>query len=258
MTNRERLINYVKHGGKEFICSPQIGAGAGFDTKVVGKTWFSQTTFEDTKSACEKFDMVPLYNFGLPDLVEMTSDIKRVPKPVRENEQGRRFYETEFITPKGSLNSIVIEDELKGCCQTKYYVTEEEELDIVEYFLDSVLEVTDYSFVTEKIKEYRRIIGEDTALDIQWQMQPYELFCFPDTMNTAIFALECPEIFHRLMDKILALDEKIIKAVAKGGADFVFLGGPGSEMISPKYYEDFIVPYSKQATDMVHKENMLV
>ena len=51
MTNRQKLLNYIKNGGDEFICSPQIGAGAGFDTKMAGKTWFSQTTHEDTKRA---------------------------------------------------------------------------------------------------------------------------------------------------------------------------------------------------------------
>jgi uroporphyrinogen-III decarboxylase len=29
-------------------------------------------------------------------------------------------------------------------------------------------------------------------------------------------------------------------------------------MISPRYYEDFLVPYSKQVTDMVHRAGMLV
>ena len=104
----------------------------------------------------------------------------------------------------------------------------------------------------------RRVIGEDQALDIQWAMQPYELLCFPNTMDTAVFALTCPETFRRLMDKILRLDEKLLPVVAAGGADFVFLGGPGSEMISPQYYEDFLVPYSQIITQMAHQNGLLV
>ncbi len=63
MTPREKFINYVKNGGKEFICSPQIGAGAGFDAKMSGKTWYSDATYLDTKAVCQKFDMVPLLYF---------------------------------------------------------------------------------------------------------------------------------------------------------------------------------------------------
>ncbi len=258
MTNRETLIHYIKNGGSSFICSPQIGAGAGFDTKIVGKTWFSSTTYEDTRTVCEMFDIVPLYNFPLPDLTCLLKEIKWVSEPVTTNDAGRRFYRSTFQTPKGSLTSVTIEDELKGCCQTKYPITEEAELDILEYYLDSLLEVTDFTPITEQINQVRQIVGEENALDIQWAMQPYELLCFPSTMDTAMFAMECQEQFYRLMDKILLLDERLIRAVAAGGSDFVFLGGPGAEMISPRYYEDFLVPYSKQITEMVHQEKMLV
>ena len=258
MTNRQKFINYVKYGGKEFICSPQIGAGAGFDAKISGKTWYSDATYLDTKAVCQKFDMVPLINLGLPDISDISPDMKRINKPVRTNENGRRFYESELVTPKGTLNSISIEDELKGGCPIKYFVTQESELDVLDYFLDSLIEVKDFSYVTQKIKEYREAIGEDYAIDIQWSMQPYELFCFTNNMDNAIFALECPEKLRKLMDKILILDEKIIDAVAKGGADFVFLGAPGIEVASPKYYDDFIVPYSKMVTDMVHKSGLMV
>jgi uroporphyrinogen-III decarboxylase len=60
------------------------------------------------------------------------------------------------------------------------------------------------------------------------------------------------------MDKILRLNERLLPEVKRGGADFVFLGGPGSEMISPRYYENFIVPYSKIITDMAHSEGLLI
>ena len=159
MTNRQKLLNYIKNGGDEFICSPQIGAGAGFDTKMAGKTWFSQTTHEDTKRACEAFDMVPLYNFGLPDLTALTSDIRWQGEPMTVNENGRRFYKNNFVTPKGTLYLTVIEDELKGSCQTKYLITQEEELDILEYYLDSLLEVKDYSYITQGVRDIRNLLG---------------------------------------------------------------------------------------------------
>lgn len=53
MTAREQLISYVKNGGEKFLCSPQIGAGAGFDTKLAGKSWIGDTTLEDTRRAWE-------------------------------------------------------------------------------------------------------------------------------------------------------------------------------------------------------------
>lgn len=258
MTNRELLKDYIINGGKDFIASPQIGAGAGFDAKIAGKEWLSDATFEDTKKACEMFDMIPLYNFGLPDLSSLIDGFYYKSISSIIDERGRKKYETQFVTPKGNLTILGVEEKIIGGAQTKYMITDESELDILEYYLDSLLEVTDYSLVTEGIKNTRNLVGNDDAIDIQWAMQPYEIMGFPDTMNTAIFAMEAPEQFKRLMDKVLALDEKLLPAVAKGGADFVFLGGPGSEMISPTYYEDYLVPYSKIVTDMAHKNGLLV
>jgi uroporphyrinogen-III decarboxylase len=258
MTNRQKLLNYVKNGGDKFICSPQIGAGAGFDAKMVGRKWLSEPTFEDTKRVCEMFDMVPLYNFGLPDLTQLTRDFKWVNTKNVLDIRGRRVIDNSFETPHGNLVSKTIEEQIKGGAQVKYPVTEEGDLKIVEYYLDALLEVRDYSIVSDQVGIIRKALGEDDSMDIQWSMQPYELMCFPDTMNTAIFAMECPELFKRLMDKILRLDEFLLKAVAQGGADFVFLGGPGSEMISPRYYEDYLVPYSKIVTDIAHENGLMI
>ena len=258
MTNRDMLLSYVQHGGTDFLCSPQIGAGAGFDAKITGKEWLSEQTLADTRRACASFDMIPLYNAGLPDLTVLTPDFYRKCAVDRMDEKGRRVQEHQFITPHGILRSKCIEERIKGGAQTKYPITEEEELPVLEAYLDALLDVRDYSPIADGVRMIRDQLGEGEALDIQWAMQPYELLCFPDTMTTALFAMDCPEQFRRLMDKILRLNERLLPAVAQGGADFVFLGGPGSEMISPRYYEEFLIPYSRILSDMAHENGLLV
>ena len=259
-TNRETYRDYVKNGGKMFA-SPQIGAGAGFDTKLAGKEWISQTTFEDLKNACEKFNMVPLYNFGMIDLASLIADECRWENLKSEEAGNRKYYENRLHIGKNGkyfLDVHLMEEKKNGFVQTKYLITEENELEILDYYLDRLLEVTDFTPVAEHVKNCRKTAGEDEAVDIQWAMQPYEMLCFPDTMNTAVFAYEQRDLFIKMMDKILRIDENLIKAAALGGTDFIFLGGPGNEMISPKYYEDFIVPYSKIVTSAAHKENLLI
>ena len=257
MTNRERFVNYVRHGG-DFFCSPQIGAGAGFDTKLAGKKWISETTTEDTISACRRFDIVPLYNFGLPDLAALADSVRVLQKETEyQNENRRRKGGTILETPKGNLETVFIEDERRGTVCTKYLITREEELDILEYCLDAILEQKDFSAAVSHVRQCRGLLGEE-AIDIQWPMQPYEMLCFPDTATTVFLSYDRPAQFRRLMDKILRLDEALLEAVALGGGDFVFLGGPGAEMISPKFYEDYLVPYSKDVTDMAHKNGLLV
>lgn len=254
MNKRERFLDYVKNGGAP-ICSPQIGAGAGFDTKLAGKEWMSQTTLEDTINAVERFDILPLFNVGIDVYMGNPAIIwKETFSDVQDDKVTRSH---ELVTPYGTLSQTMTEEKLKGSVRLKCPVTSVDDLDAMEYCLDVALD-SDSSGITPYIADIVSKIDGRGVLDVQWPMQPYELLCFPDTVTTVMLAMDVPEKFKKIMNKIVLLNEKIIPAVAKGGADFVFLGGPASEMVSPMIYEEFIIPYSKIVTDMVHDAGMMV
>lgn len=257
-SNRTRFLDYVRTGRGNMFCSPQIGAGAGFDARLRGKEWVTEVTLTDTKAVCSRFDMVPLYNAGLPDLTRLTPGFTWEVTAAEVDEKGRRVTERTFRTPVGELGNRTVEERRRGATQTRYPVEEEPELAVLSAWLDALLEAADMDAIRQGVAQLRDEVGGDEALSIQWAMQPYELLCFPDTMHTAILAAECPELFRALMDKILRLDERLLDAVAAGGSDFVFLGGPGSEMISPRYYEDYLIPYSRIVTEMAHAKGLLV
>ena len=257
MTARQQYLSYVRQGGQCF-CSPQIGAGAGFDAKLAGKIWLSETTTEDTIKACRQFDMLPLFNFPLPDLSCLCDSLRWETVSEALLPDGKRHTIRRLSTPRGDLEAHFLEQPRLGGAQTKFPVTAEADLPLLEYYLDCLLECSDFSPITRAVQEIRRQVGEDDALDIQWAMQPYELLGFPNVLDTSVLALECPHTFRRLMDKILLLDERLLPAVAAGGADFVFLGGPGAELISPAYYEEFLIPYSRTLSAMAHAQGLLI
>ena len=254
MTKRQQFVDYVKNGGKQF-CSPQIGAGAGFDTKLAGKTWIGETTFEDTKAAIERFDILPLYNFGIdPGMVNPELQWKVT---ATENTETMRKTEMEMVTKAGTITQTCVEEPIKGGYRTKCPMTSEDELGILEYYVDATLD-GDFSTITNVVKSWRNLVGEDGVLDVQWAVQPYEMFCLYDTVNTVMIVMDYEDQCKKIMEKVLEFNRKAFKAVKAGGADFVFLGGPGSEMISPRFYKDFLIPYSKITTSDAHNEGLLI
>ena len=255
MNLRETFLNYVKNGGEQ-ICSPQIGAGAGFDSKMVGKEWISETTLEDTLETVGRFDIVPLINVGLCDLGGC-NPLMAWREVASEVQDDRTVKDLVLDTPKGVLHTRLTEEKRKGAFRTRYPVQGPSDLEALEYYIDAALD-SDLSAIESYTRDIVTRISGRGALSVQWAAQPYEMLCFPDTVNTVLLANDCEDVFRRLMDKIQILDSKIIESVAKGGADFIFLGGPGSEMISPRYYEDFIIPYSQQVSDMAHSNGLLV
>lgn len=255
MTKREQFTDYVKNGGERFA-SPQIGCGAGFDTKLSGKDWVSETTFSDTIAVTQRFDMVPLYNLGLPE-AGLCDPALGFQETWREDEEERRRFRTELKTPYGVLSREFVEHRFQGVTPVKFAVESEEDLKGLEWYIDAFTQC-DMSPITAWCREQSELVGDKGALSFQWSMQPYELLSWPSTVDTMFLANDCTEYFYKLMDKICGLNVRLMDAVKAGGADFVFLGGPAAEMISPDYFERFLVPYSKMMTDEAHKRGLLV
>lgn len=253
ISKRETFINYVKDGGKKF-CSPQIGAGAGFDTKLAGKKWISETTFDDTLNAVERFDIVPLINVGCA--YESLLDIQW--KLISTQQKDDKIWsEHIFETPVGNLSRTTIETIKEGLFMPEYPVTGENDLTVMEYYIDMLLDAN-FEEIVKLTQNSKDTINNKGAMSVQWAVQPYELLCLPNTVDTLLLHTDYPKRCKKMMDKIVKIDKKLFKKVAEGGADFIFLGAPAAEMLSPAIYEKMIVPYSQIVTKAAHDCGLMV
>lgn len=256
MTKRQQFIDYVKNGGERF-CSPQIGCGAGFDSKMTGHEWVSETPFEDTLACDEMFDMVPLLNIGMPDAGMCNPELAFQTLSFEPGDT-RRKSTYGLKTPVGSVERSFVEDIRVGTVPVKFAIEDEDDLDVFDWYLDGALEV-DTTPITNFLRHVSdNVVGDRAALSLQWGAQPYELLGWPSTVDTMFLANDCPEKFTALMDKILRWDIRLLDCCQKAGVDFVFLGTPAAEMISPSYYERFIVPYSQMFSAEAHKRGVLI
>ena len=256
MTKREIFIDYVRNGGERLVCSPQIGAGAGYDAKISGRRYCGEASAEDTIAVNGRYDTLPLYNAGLDPFMHCP-DVNWIVES-REKTEEKIEVKTRLDTPFGAMRRHMVEYPHKGGFHIMDAVNGPDDMDKFEYIVDRALSHGDYSCYTDLGKRYRKIFGEDVPVSVQWSMQPYELLSYPNTMTDALLPYDDEPRFFRLMDKILELDYRILDALADSGVDFVFLGGPASEIISPAYYEKYLVPYSKLVTDRAHKRGLLI
>ena len=257
MTKREKFIDYVKNGGEQLICSPQIGGGAGYCAKLMGKRFCSEGTTEDTIAVNSRLNMLPLYNFGLDPFMHC-KEIQWVNDSYFKDDT--KIESTSHCdTPHGTMRRHYLEHPGKGGFNIVNAINDEDDLDMLEYVIDTALSSDgDYGCYTELGKKYSQLIGDDGAVSLQWCMQPYEMLGYPPTVATVMLPKYDEERFFSLMDKIVELDKKIIDALCGSGVDFLVLGGPGSEMISPEYYEKYLVPYSKLVTDYAHSKGFMI
>ncbi|ARN57066.1 uroporphyrinogen decarboxylase family protein [Sedimentisphaera salicampi] len=251
MNAGNEFIECVKKGSTKPFVSLQIGAGAGFDVKLAGKQWNSQGTLDDTIRAYEIVGGFPLFNIGLPGLEQLAPDL---PYETENSEtEGEKFTNTHLETPFGQLDWKFHELPKIGTMIMKYPVTvddNENAFNMIKWFADQHYKYKDR--VADKIQPDVDKLKNHGPVSLQWNIQPFELFGLTSVDNLVLLAKLYPEQFRQTCDHIRDINAALLEEVFKTDVDFVFLGAPGSEMLSPEFYEKYIIPDSQKLTDVVH------
>jgi len=256
MNTREKFINYVKNGGDKPFVSFQIGAGAGFDCKLAGKEWITDGTLDDTIKAYQIVGGEPFFNIAMPSFNEVIPELNW--KTDCEIIDNNKFIVSTLNTPYGKLRWEFKEQKKHGLTPLQYPLSLESKnvFEIVSWYAKQYEKTANH--IDKLVKPLIQKAQSHGAVSIQWNIQPFELMGLLSVENLAMLAMLEPENYHQTCDLIREVNLKIIKAVFAAGADFVFLGAPGIEMLSPQIYEEFIVPNSRKITDEIHKLNGLV
>lgn len=253
MSVRKDFLDYVKQGGNDPVVSMQIGAGAGFDTKLAGKEWVSETTLDDLILAYEKTECLPLFNIPLPfDFVpEFTWQSFEISSSDEFRDTGSRM-----DTPFGELVWHCKEQRKHGTTPTKYPIDADSNLDVVKWYAEQVHK--NIGRAGEALVAPLATLQPHGPVSVQWALQPFELFGLSFAVEQSVMLLEDPEYYRGLCDMIRDINIELMAEVFKAGADFVFLGGPGVEAASPMIYEEFLIPDSKIISDAAHEMGGLI
>lgn len=244
----KRFLDYVRHGGDAPYVSLQIGAGAGFDCKLAGKEWASEGTVLDTVAAYAAVGCDPLLNVSLPEFGAAVPAINWETRT--ESEDGDRVTYRRLDTPFGEIRWKLHERKHSGLTPMTYPVTIDDSLDVVAWYADRFYEGIPY--IPELLGPLLEQALPHGAVSVQWNVQPFELLGLASVPDLVMHAMTDPARYRQVCDRIRDVNIEALKAVYGCGADFIFLGGPGAEMMSPKLYESFIVPDSQQITTAAH------
>ncbi len=254
MTQRKRFLEYVRRGGSERMVSLQIGGGAGFDAKLAGKTWVSETTIEDTMAAYELVGGDGLINVGLPGFDRYVPELTW--QHARTDTATERITRSRLYTPFGALEWEHCERPREGSTPVRYPIRFGDKTDVVSWLIERQYEALPY--VPDMVGPLIEYVHPEWPLCIQWSVQPFEMLCLTPAPDAVLFAMHDMDAYRSLCDRILDLNVALCRAVIQAGADFIFLGGPGRELMSPLLYETFMVPDSARISTAVHEAGGMV
>ncbi len=251
---RQRFLEYVRGGGDQPYVSLQIGAGAGFDARLAGREWNSEATLADTIAAYQAVGCDALLNLSLPAFGQVFSPLAW--QNETEAAGHDRITLSRLDTPFGPLQFKIHETKKNGATPMAYPLGADDSLDPVLWYADRHAQAIEY--VPDLLGPVLEQAQPHGAVSIQWNLQPFELFGLASVPDLVLQAMLNPDRYRQVCDRIREVNILLARKVIQCGADFVFLGGPGAEMLSPQLYEEYLVPDSQAISQAVHEAGGLI
>lgn len=251
---RRRFLDYVRGGGDQPYVSLQIGAGAGFDARLAGREWNSEATLADTIAAYQRVGCDPLLNVAIPPFGQVFPPLAW--EHQTEIVGNDRITQSHLETPFGPLQFKIHETKKTGATPMVYPLGADDPLDPVLWYADQHARAIDY--IPDLLGPVLEEAQPHGAVSIQWNLQPFELFGLASVPDLVLQAMLNPTRYRQVCDRIREVNILLARKVIQCGADFVFLGGPGAEMLSPRLYEEYLVPDSQAISRAVHEAGGLI
>jgi hypothetical protein len=222
-----------------------------FAASAVGKQWVSDTNLDDQIAAAKACGYHACFVQGsCPDLT-VNPALKVESRLAAESPEERRFVQ-EIRTPEATLERELVERPQEGITPISQWVKGPEHLDAIDWISRRILDGADDARITQTYTQVVRKLSPHGVTQVQLEL-PYFLYGTPGFADIPLMMhMTETERFARSM----ALAEKALHRIADllvaAGIDFIWIGAPGTELMSPAIWEDVIVPQSRRMVEHVH------
>lgn len=165
---------------------------------------------------------------------------------ISENEDEKRYEETLKI-PSGIKKRVVAERRGTTPWLVEPAVKTEADFDLIDYYADCIqahaVEIAaGSSAALADIKQKGFIAGAAvlTAFEV------YYLIDYPDM---PLMYYDFPERYRASIARVQAANLRMIEALATAGVEVFAMGSAGLELLSPKIFDEAIIPFAREATD---------
>lgn len=211
----------------------------------------------DQWQAYEKFDMdMVIYNAAEPVFNER--DLANWQVEARDeggDSKGVKHISLTITTPAGQLHYKQAQNEITTF-DTEHIIKSKEDFEIFNKYwpVPVSLDMTG----VQKDKERLGDRGIMRTFNIAYnfgQLAPWQDLCVMMGTEPAIMAaMDDPQWVHHVLESLLEKSLQVIKTLENPPTDMVELGGGAASntVISPKYFEEFCLPYDKRQVKAIH------
>ncbi len=225
-----------------------------YAASFAGKPWVSQATLDDVFAAAEAGEYAPACLQGsTPDLTANPA-LETDTECVEQDETGRRYVQT-IRTGKGQLQRVLVERPREGITVIDDWIADAGQLDAADWISEQILQGRSDGRIRESYGPWARQIARRGGISqIQLEL-PYFLYSLPGFADKPLMMLLTErERYDRSMERAEGALCRIASLLIEVGVDFIWIGAPGTELLSPEIWEDVIIPQSSRMVRHVRQQ----
>lgn len=266
---RNRYIDYVDQhsvGGRIFAPSsymddtrPSGGLFAPltdglYAAGVIGTPWVSDVTPLEQVQAVAQCGAVPaLVQGSSPDLYFNPALTGLVKTERTHLSKEQRKYEQILTTPVGELKRLLVEHPGSGITVVEDWLDDVQQLAVADWISNQIIEGRRDDAIRFYYRELVESVREHAVIQIQMEL-PYFLYSLPGFSDKPLM-LHMTETERYAASMKLAGEAllRVADLLMEAGVDFIWIGAPGTELLSPQIWEEVVIPQSRRLVEHVHE-----
>ena len=248
-TNRQRFKEFIQSQDvPRPICMPICSSlfPQSFDDGTDRGPWLLQSNLD----AARECGYIPDKMFYDNNYVFCTDHPLGWHKETVGEFQGEPIIESRIETPLGPLTRVS-KRIVDGRAVKDQLIRGEDDLKKAEWLIRARTGAT--GEVADAVRKVREFVGEELVLTFLLA-QPFEIGYVGAALEECILLLyDYPDTFRRVMEASLKQARTYIRAVAEAGVDLIMIDSPGTELLSPRFFEEHVLQSSCELVRCAHE-----
>lgn len=205
-------------------------------------------TFEDNMAFHKAFENdSPISAFVFPD--EVIPELKWNREVVHETAGEVHYRETINVPGSGIKERLIAEAPGTQPWIIKAPVREESDFDLIDYYAECVRKNT--HLFTVRFRELFQTFQDQGFMAGIVLLTAFEVYYLIDYPDMPLFYYDYPERYLNATQNVYKANIALAEELMKAGCEIFYMGSAGMELLSPRIFDEAIIPYTRQTTDFI-------
>jgi uroporphyrinogen-III decarboxylase len=221
-----------------------------YAAEFAGKTG-GYPTYDDNLAFHQAFQNdCPISAFIFPD--DVIPQLKWA-REYLETKGQDRYYCESLKMPGGVAKRIIAERPGTQPWIVKAPVQTEKDFDLIDYYAESTK--AGASLYAQKYQKLFSNLKSDGFMPGMVLLTSFEVYYLIDYPDQPLFYYDHTERYLKSVAKVNEANMAVAKELAGAGCEIFYMGSAGLELLSPRIFDEAIIPFVREVTDFIRKLN---